>query len=969
MQTFLQHTAAALLQKYPDNISQLCVIVPTRRAGLYFKNALAKLASNGLWSPEVSSMEDFVCNLAKAEIVEPISLQLELYDIIQEFDQKLDFDQYVSWAGTLLEDFNRIDQNLVATDKLFEYLSEAKALERWDPEALGQPISSTVANYFKLWDNLEKTYRKLRQNLRKKKQSYPGMAFRYVAENVKEITEKTTCHRYIFIGLNALSRSEEKIVRTLLSLDKADVFFDADEYYLAADSPNRAGHFLRQYRKKWSLPEWNFSSNELLTSEKEINVIGVANASMQGRVAGQLLDEIRSKQPNAEVAIVLPDENMLLPVLHSIGEKITDYNVTMGLTLKGTSLFNLVDLLFDVHLTGIIQPGQTGYAVQHYHYLAVNKLLSHPFIRRYEHYLHENLTDQPEYENLVQNVVTRILEENRILLSAQTLIELGKEHPLFQSLFRPWKNCDDIIAALFEIIDLLKDIYRFELINPVETEYLYHLFTIVKRLDSIFDCRQQKISVRSFKKFLYEQIGQTRLPFEGEPISEIQVMGMLETRALDFENLIILSVNEKTLPAPKKHSSLMPYDVLREFGLPTYSEQESITSYHFYRLLQRAKTVSLLYVQPSDTFGAAEKSRFILQLANHLAPLNPKIKYTEQTGIVVQTEKKSYNHDIIIEKDEAVLSKLKANLKKGLFPSHLNMWVRCNLQYYFTKVAGLKESNKMDEQIGTDQFGNIVHKVLEDFYQPFMLDGTPVTISRLEEMLKQLPEKVKQEFKRGTLEALPEQGMNHLLYKVALKILHKYLELEIKSGAYPLKVLKLEESLETTLQVPVGEELVEVKLAGKADRIDRTGNKIRVIDYKTGFVNPTDLKVKTEDLETHFLSNKKYEKVRQLWLYRYLMEKSLSEIPIMAAENGMELPEKTEVEASILSFRNLDKGLMKAQLNFTDEGFETTEEFLAESEKYLHKFIRQMLDPEEPIHKTNDLEVCQYCPYRGICAR
>ncbi|MDB5261209.1 MAG: hypothetical protein JWQ14_490 [Adhaeribacter sp.] len=963
MRSFLHQAAEYIYNKYPENISQICVVLPTRRASIYFKNALAQVATEGIWSPEISSMEDFICRLAKVEILEPIHLQLDLFDIMQDLDPHIEFDQFVAWASTLLEDFSRMDQEVVDTKKLFEYVSEAKALERWDPHRLGFQISPLVQKYFKLWDNLEKTYEKLRRKLKAEKQAYAGMAYRYVAENIEELAGRTTCHQFIFIGLNAISRAEEIIIRTLLHDKKAEMLFDSDDFYMADTAQNRAGQFLKKYKKAWPLPDWKWQQNLLQTDTKEINAIAVANASMQGKIAGQLLQDIRRQNPSAQVAIVLPDETMLLPVLHSISEDIPDYNVTMGLTFKGTPLYNLIDLLFDLHLTGVLQANANGYRVNMYHHLTVSKILTHPFIRRYEVYLN-SLALNKSQQNLISNAAAEIIQKNRVLLSASELLQLGQEHPLFVALFKTWRNCDDIIASFYDLIDLLKTVYQFQPENPIETEYLYIFYTLVKKLDSIFDCRQQKISVRSFKKFLYENIAQTRLPFSGEPISDIQVMGFLETRALDFENLIILSVNENILPQPKKHKSLMPYDVLKAFGLPTYAEQESMTSYYFYRLLQRAKKINLLYVLPSDTYGSGEKSRFILQIQHHLVPANPNITFRDLTAVVEQHTSKNYEPDIIIQKDEQVLGSLRKALEKGFFPSHLNMYINCSLQYYFSKIAGIQETVEVEENIGADQFGNIVHKVLEDYFRPFQESKILLTAADVNKMLATLPKQVELAFKAGPLKHVPEQGMNYLLAKIATQVLESYLKKEAASPDLPLHILSLEQKMEAVLPVEIGGEMVWVKIAGKADRIDASEKAVRVIDYKTGLVTPADLKIRPEHVKEHLLTDRKYDKVRQLWLYRYLMAKQLE------AEGGSMPPlPARRVEAGIISFRNLNAGLMTSDIAFSEEAAGTTVDFISATETYLKNFVREMLDPTQPIRKTQDLEVCQYCPYRGICAR
>jgi ATP-dependent helicase/nuclease subunit B len=966
MPTFLQDAATYLFAKYEGYISDLCVVLPTRRAGIYFKNALAQAAPSGLWSPEVSAMEDFVVRLAGVEVVEPINLQLQLFDLMQSRDPRLDFDQYVTWASTLIEDFNRIDKELVDPKQLFEYLSQAKAIERWDPHHGGLKPTPLVQDYFQLWDNLQQTYHSLRRHLQQNRQAYPGMAYRMVADSVEQILQKTTCHQFIFIGLNALSKSEEKIIRTLLSHQKAEVLFDSDDFYMQEDTSNKAGLFLKRYKRGWDLPEWRWQQNRLLTDEKEIQAIGVANASMQGKVAGQLLQEIREQDPQAKVAIVLPDENLLLPVLHAIGGDVADFNVTMGLSFKGTPLFNLIDLLFEMHLARVTQPSASGYSVLHYHHATVTKVLGHPFIRRYEQFLNEQPEERAAH-HLVTKACQKIVAENRVLLSARDLIEIGQHHPLFVTLFKTWRDCDDIIESMYQLIELLRQVYMFRPDNPVETEYLYIFYTLVRRLDTIFDCRTQKISVRSFKKFLYEQINQTRLPFSGEPISDTQVMGMLETRALDFENLIILSVNENVLPQPKKHHSLLPYDVLSTFGLPTYSEYESITSYTFYRLLQRAKTVNLLYVLPSDTYGSGEKSRYILQLQHDLATANPRIRFRDLTATVEQQQKKEYEQDIVIQKDEGLLQKIREQLAKGLYPSHLNTYVNCSLQYYFSRLAGIGESDEVKEQLGPDTFGNIVHQVLENLFKPFEGASRPVTVAAVEEMRRELPDQMQAAFRQLNTGSLPEYGMNYFLLKVAAKIVDQYLELELQSGNLPLLVQHLEKQFEITLPVQLEEETLRVKIAGRADRVDLVQNTLRVIDYKTGKVEKRDLVLKPEEVEQRLLTDRTADKVRQLWLYRYILAKLLHGQPGTGVL-GMTVP-ANGFEAGIISFRNLQGGFLTSNLPLSADEVNAAEGFIQESERLLGVLVRQLLDPALPFRKTADLQVCEYCIYRNICSR
>nr|WP_255709839.1 PD-(D/E)XK nuclease family protein [Pontibacter harenae] len=393
-------------------------------------------------------------------------------------------------------------------------------------------------------------------------------------------------------------------------------------------------------------------------------------------------------------------------------------------------------------------------------------------------------------------------------------------------------------------------------------------------------------------------------------------------------------------------------------------------AYNFYRLLQRAKRINLLYVLPSDTYGSGEKSRFILQLQNDLALRNPRIKFRDLTAAIEQQQTKKYDEDIQIEKDEQTLEQLKKELQKGLYPSHLNMYINCSLQYYFSRIAKIQEMDEVEEQLGTDKFGTLVHQVLEDFFKPFAENGKPIEASDVAQMLQQLPAKVREEFIAATRGATPDRGMNYLLYKVAIQVLEKYLTLLQQSDELPLYVLRLEDTLAAVLPVQVGDEEIMVRVAGKADRIDLTGNELRVIDYKTGKVEKSQLVVKPEEVDLHFTTDPKYDKARQLWLYQYILQRTLQQSPETVLQNAPHVvPQSITPKSGILSFRNLDAGVLSSEFNFVEADGTSPKSFIAASEDLLSAFVRRMLDPQEPIKKTNDLDVCQYCPYRGICAR
>ncbi|WP_246008885.1 PD-(D/E)XK nuclease family protein [Hymenobacter metallilatus] len=1000
---FLRRMARELVGRYgaSGELSDLVVVVPTRRAVVYLQNELSLAAEAGqaLWSPRIAAMEDYMVELAGVQVEEPIALQLLLFEIMRDIDPRLEFDQFVGWSALLLQDFSSLDQNLASPRKVFEYLSQAKALERWDLGAEFSPQSSTTA-YFRFWDDLQKVYYRLQKRMRQDRLAYPGLAYRLAQRRVRERLEAgETLPYHVFIGLGFLSKAEERLIRRLRKVGRAEVQFDGDAFYLEKGSPNRAGQHLRQYQDRLDLPWDNFGgAAELLRQlPRTVRLVGMANASMQGKVAGQLLAEARRLHPTGTVAVVLPDETLLLPVLHGLPpQEVPEYNVTMGLNFQSTPLFNLVDLLFEVHLTGVREGSQeTGYGVPRYHHLAVSKLLQHPFLRRYQQWLDKQ--PDAEHPGLLDQVCRTIIKRHAVLLTAEELVEMGQGHPLLTALFATWNNCDDIIRACYTLIDLLKKAYQ-DQHSAIEAEYLYLFFTLVKRLESVFDCREQRLSVRSFRRFLYEQMKNTRLPFSGEPIAEVQVMGLLETRALDFDHVIILSCNENVLPAPKRHSSLFPYDVLTTFGLPTYADHEAATAHQFWRLLQRARRVDLLHILPgAEGTRTGERSRFLLQLENDLALQNPALELLDLTvtsppGPLSLGEGKpvpptavssgspspkerglggEVTTDLVLEKDAGMLLALRELLDRGLSPTALNQYLSCSLQFYFQRIARFRENEEVEEALGPDGFGTVVHEALEELLMPFAqtirrttanAQAPPLTAADIPGLLDLAPIMVKKALRKEQADrhARADEGLNHVLGQVAGQLVRRYLESLLEQpDALPLRIQGLEEELHTTVFVPLetGEKL-PVRLLGKADRVDQFADgRLRVVDYKTGLVEKSHLQLlkrgetpaeAVERLLTD--ATPAADKVRQLWLYRFLL-----------AQQG-----RPAADAAIISLRNLGAGPMSADMNFlTADG----QDFVQHSEQLLGQLVRRILDPQEPIRKTDDLDKCQYCPYRGICAR
>ncbi|TFZ64528.1 PD-(D/E)XK nuclease family protein [Hymenobacter sp. UV11] len=1018
--SFLAEVAAELLATHDaDALADLVVIVPTRRAVVYLKNelALATPLGQALWAPRIAAMEDYIIERAGVQVEEPIALQLRLFDIFKEIDPELRFDHFVGWGGLLLQDFSSLDQNLTDTKGVFAYLAEAKALERWqlDPELK----TTGLDRYFGFWGQLHRVYLRFKKLLKKDHLAYPGLAYRRAVQHLRaELADpkRALPPLHYFVGLGGLSKAEETFIDRLHRVGRAELRFDADPFYLDADSPNRAGQALRRYWQKWDLPRDTYTRQEHLRERPHhVRLLGVANASMQGKLAGQLLAEARQLNPQATVAVVLPDETLLLPVLHGLppAELVPDFNVTMGLSFQSTALFNLVDLLFEVHLTGIREGAEgTDFGVPKYHHQAVTKLLAHPFLRRYQQWL-DAQADAPQFHNLLDNICRQIVQRHLVLLPAPTLLKLGLGHPLIEALFRPWNNCDNIIRACYVLIDLLKQVYLHEH-GAIEAEYLYLFYTLVRQLDSAFDCREQRLSVRSFRRFLYEQMRGTRLPFAGEPLAQVQIMGLLETRALDFDHVIILSCNENALPAPKRQTSLFPYDVLAEFKLPTYADAEATAAYNFWRLLQRAGRVDLVHVLPgAEGVRTGERSRFLRQLEFDLAPQNSQLALEDRTVEVVtpsaltsppsplsrgegglvstsslELEASSASPrerglggevsaegallgDLTLAKDGPMLAGLRGVLERGLSPSALNEYLACSLKFYFSRLARFQENEEVEEALGADGFGTVVHDALEMLLKPFELEQRELTAADLPAILQRVPAEVTRQLRQeeADRQARPDDGLNHVLGQVATRLIRKYLEsLPGQPGVLPLRIVGQEKPMAATVfaDLPGEAAPLAVRLFGRADRIDALPDgRRRVVDYKTGLVERRELNLRgtqkplppAETIEKLLNeSSSGADKVRQLWLYRFMLESD----ELNPAPPGS--------EAAIMSLRKIDEGLLSAPLDFITEG--TGEpDFLRASAELVGRLARRILDPAEPIRKTDDLAKCEYCPYRGICAR
>ncbi|HSH66069.1 MAG TPA: PD-(D/E)XK nuclease family protein [Bacteroidia bacterium] len=742
-------------------------------------------------------------------------------------------------------------------------------------------------------------------------------------------------------------------LETLVNADKAEIIWDADAYYLN-NTNQEAGRFIRRYNDSGLFK--NIKSNNhlfledlLSTEKKSITVIGAAKNIAQAKVAGNLISDLQQSNHSLQTtALVLADENLLFPVLHSLPENLTDINVTMGYPLRNTPVAGYFDLVFSMHENAFkLSKGKVPYS---YYHSDVIKILNHPYTA-----IALSSTDKKSIKKAVQAI-----QERNIIFASQSLLEavfsefgFEKEWEHILPVFIHWQTPADAVACIHYLIDALKQgiIENLEAENKVnlELEYLFAFTKIIKRVQTLMGTYHSIQDIITLRGILNQLVRSTTLPFYGEPLMGLQVMGMLETRTLDFENVILLSCNEDILPSGKAVNSFIPFELKRFFGLPTYMDKDAIFSYHFYRLLQRATTIYLVYNTESDALGSGEKSRFLTQLLYELPKANTHVSISEKLLNVPAIAPLS-DQQISIHKTSEILTILNEKAAYGFSPSALNKYRNCSLEFYFHVVAGLRAADEIEETIGADTLGSSIHGVLEELYKPLI--GKKLTNSEVLQMQKKAELLTIEAFERKYSTSEISYGKNLLTLKVALKFIENFLKLEIaelektEKQGQPIIIKALEKELETELMI----NNIPVKIKGNADRIDQKGAVTRIIDYKTGIAENKELKLEDwSDIRT----NSHLAKSFQLLMYAFMYQK-------------MNPGVSNNLVSGIISFRSLSDGLKTVKV---DNQEQLSNDILETFEIQLKQLIGEIFNPDIPFAQTTEIENCTYCLFKGICNR
>ena len=889
MTTFIDEVISDLLEKHTPNFVNTVIVLPSKRAGSFFSKKLRQHLSGAYtFLPKIVSIEELIEGISGLTAANTTQLQVELYQVyLSECpdDEPENFLNFLGWAQTLIGDFNEIDRHLIEQESFFDYLSAVKELNQWSAE---QP-TELISNYLNFWKSVKVYYTVFSKQLKEKGIGYQGMLYR---ESVAELDYYLAQdpNTYIFCGFNALNKAEQQIIRKFLERPDTHIYWDLDPYF-TTESNHITTKFISSYLKEW--PELKANSTIFPQEKsnfnlpKSIKVTGIAQNIGQVKYVGQILSKF-SIEELSETAVVLGDETLLLPLLNSLPPQVKAANVTMGLSLDQITQASFFEIWFQLHINK---------RDNEYYYKDILALLDQPYAIKLLGTERAILKSQITFKNLIY------LNPNELIASSESI----------NLLFGNWQDSSAI--ALRNCLTLIRNLQGLMEGEEkwLELEFLMAFERLFNQLKDLNEKYPYFNSIKTLRQFYRDLLKKETLDFKGDPYQGLQIMGVLESRVIDFKHVIITSLNEGTLPSGKSQNSFIPFDLKTEYGLPTYREKDAIYAYHFFRLLQRAETSSLLFNNEASGLNSGEKSRFLLQLATDS---NAQYQYSENAASASVKIKPPKLRTV--PKTPELIAILKKHARSGFSPSALTTYIRNPIDFYYKYVLGIEELEEVEDTIAHNTLGTVVHESLEQLYKPYLNEVLSPTI--LKNLLKQCDVEVSRQFELCYNIGNIKTGKNLIIYNVAKQFVRNFLQAELAQleAGSEISITGLELKFETQIRP-------DLKLKGTVDRMDRLNGTLRILDYKTGRVEPGELIIK--DWETLITDYKKQSKAFQVLCYALMLSK----------EKG--LPEQTE--AGIISFKNLGRGFLK--LSESKES-SITPKLLDTFEDYLNKLIDEILD-------------------------
>ena len=838
MESFLKLVAADLYKHTEGNLAHTAVVFPNKRAGLFFNEYLAQESDSPIWSPAYVSISELFRSLSPWEVGDPVKLVCELYKIFRRETQSTEtLDDFYFWGEMLISDFDDADKNRVDTDKLFSNLQDLRNImddytfiDDEQEEAIRQffqnfSIERRTAlkeRFISLWNVLGNIYKGFRESLASQNIAYEGMMYRHVIEHLD--VDKLPYEKYVFVGFNVLNKVEHTLFTQLKDAGKAVFYWDYDEFYMKENRQavtHEAGEFIRRNLRDFPSP----LSGELfknLSKPKEVHYIASSTENAQARYLPQWIRN-NLTTPEKETAVVLCNEALLQPVLHSLPAEVKHVNITMGFPLSQTPVYSFLIALLELHTHGF------NFKSGRYTFQSVVTLLKHPYTRQ--------LTGQAE---LLEKELTR---NNRFYPLPG---ELGKDEFLTR-LFTPLSGNLNLCIRLSETLQQVAGIYQAntsgtedtDAFNQLYRESLFKAYTTINRFRTLIEEDELTVQSETFRRLLVKVLSATNIPFHGEPAIGMQVMGVLETRNLDFRHLVLLSVNEGQLPKSGGDSSFIPYNLRKAFGMTTIEHKIAVYAYYFYRLLQRAERITLMYNTSSDGLNRGEWSRFMLQFLIEWP--HPITRQFLEAGQSPQG-----TSPITVEKTPDVMRRMqslfdvRANPKAKFSPSALNYYLDCPLKFYYRYVAGLSAPDEVSAEIDSATFGSIFHYAAEHIYKDLTTHGKVINKEALETLLRnevKLQDYVDTAFKKLFFNVpqneKPEyNGVQLINSAVIARYLKQLLQNDLRYAPFTFIASEMEVDEPIDIQTPKG--VIKSRIGGIIDRMDSKDGTLRIVDYKTG---------------------------------------------------------------------------------------------------------------------------------------
>ena len=959
MESFLKLVAADLYKHTEGNLAHTAVVFPNKRAGLFFNEYLAQESESPIWSPAYVSISELFRSLSPWEVGDPVKLVCELYKIFRRETQSTEtLDDFYFWGEMLISDFDDADKNKVDTDKLFSNLQDLRNImddytfiDDEQEEAIRQffqnfSIERRTAlkeRFISLWNVLGNIYKGFRESLASQNIAYEGMMYRHVIEHLD--VDKLPYEKYIFVGFNVLNKVEHTLFTQLKDAGKAVFYWDYDEFYMKENRQavtHEAGEFIRRNLRDFPSP----LSGELfknLSKPKEVHYIASSTENAQARYLPQWIRN-NLTTPEKETAVVLCNEALLQPVLHSLPAEVKHVNITMGFPLSQTPVYSFLIALLELHTHGF------NFKSGRYTFQSVVTLLKHPYTRQ--------LTGQAE---LLEKELTR---NNRFYPLPG---ELGKDEFLTR-LFTPLSGNLNLCIRLSETLQQVAGIYQAntsgtedtDAFNQLYRESLFKAYTTINRFRTLIEEDELTVQSETFRRLLVKVLSATNIPFHGEPAIGMQVMGVLETRNLDFRHLVLLSVNEGQLPKSGGDSSFIPYNLRKAFGMTTIEHKIAVYAYYFYRLLQRAERITLMYNTSSDGLNRGEWSRFMLQFLIEWP--HPITRQFLEAGQSPQG-----TSPITVEKTPDVMRRMqslfdvRANPKAKFSPSALNYYLDCPLKFYYRYVAGLSAPDEVSAEIDSATFGSIFHYAAEHIYKDLTTHGKVINKEALETLLRnevKLQDYVDTAFKKLFFNVpqneKPEyNGVQLINSAVIARYLKQLLQNDLRYAPFTFIASEMEVDEPIDIQTPKG--VIKSRIGGIIDRMDSKDGTLRIVDYKTGGDADTPPHV-----ESLFIPDKKRSNyVFQTFLYAAIMCRKQPTMKIAPALLYIHRA-ATETYSPVIQMGESRK---------PKEAVEDFSKYEKEYRERLQRLLEEIFNPEKSFTQTEIIEKCTYCDFKALCKR